>query len=230
MLASYADEAGSCFPSLSTLAKNMGCSRRTVAYAVESLQDKGYIKVISRFNEKGKQTTSRYVLTLDSGGAKSASLGVQNLQGEGAKSASLGVQNLHTKLTNQLNLPNESLPPTPHAAVAVTAATAEAAASAAENDPPEKTHFEDVELPLNELQPAVTPEKRHEQPATAPQSDFQAFWAQFPKRRDKRAAERAWRPRSKTGPTPPTSSPVPNATPQSGKTRTPDLRNTPRHG
>ena len=113
MLASYADEAGSCFPSLSTLAKNMGCSRRTVSYAIESLQDKGYIQVISRFNEKGKQTTSRYVLTLDSGGAKSASLGVQNLQGEGAKSASLGVQNLHTKLTNQLNLPNESLPPTP---------------------------------------------------------------------------------------------------------------------
>ena len=135
-------------------------------------------------------------------GAKSASLGVQNLQGEGAKSASLGVQNLHTKLTNQLNLPNESLPPTPHADVAVTAATAGAAASAAENDPPEKAHFEDVELPLNELQPAVTPEKRHEKPATAPQSDFQAFWALFPKRRDKRAAERAWRAAIKNGANP----------------------------
>ena len=187
MLASYADEAGSCFPSLSTLAKNMGCSRRTVAYAIESLQDKGYIQVISRFNEKGKQTTSRYVLTLDCGGAKSASLGVQNL---------------HTKLTNQFNLPNESLPPTPHADVAVTAATAGAAASAAENDPPEKPHFEDVELPLNELQPAATPGKRHEQPATAPQSDFQAFWAQFPKRRDKWAAERAWRAAIKNGANP----------------------------
>ena len=202
MLASYADEAGSCFPSLSTLAKNMGCSRRTVAYAIESLQDKGYIQVISRFNEKGKQTTSRFVLTLDSGGAKSASLGVQNLQGEGAKSASLGVQNLHTKLTNQLNLPPEYLPPTPRADVAVTAATAEAAASAAENDPPEKSHFEDVELPLNELQPAAAPGKRHEQPATAPQSDFQAFWALFPKRRDKRAAERAWRAAIKNGANP----------------------------
>lgn len=109
---------------------------------------------------------------------------------------------MHTKLTNQLNLPNESLPPTPHADVAVTAATAGAAASAAENDPPEKSHFEDVELPLNELQPAATPEKRHEQPATAPQSDFQAFWALFPKRRDKRAAERAWRAAIKNGANP----------------------------
>jgi len=48
MLANYADEKNSCWPSIDTIAENTGLSKSTVLRTVKSLSEKGYLKVGKR--------------------------------------------------------------------------------------------------------------------------------------------------------------------------------------
>lgn len=49
-------KTGQCFPSLNTLAKETGISKRTVQRCIEKLQEKGVVKVVHRKTESGNQS------------------------------------------------------------------------------------------------------------------------------------------------------------------------------
>lgn len=81
-ICSYADEDGTCFPSRTTLAKNAGCSVKSVDRALELLSDRGFLSKKVRSSEK-KKLTNLYQLMIMGGvasegrqGSVSQSLGV----------------------------------------------------------------------------------------------------------------------------------------------------------
>lgn len=74
-ICSYADEKGVCFPSRTTIARNSGCSVKTVDRAIEGLVECGFLKKLKRV-ENGKNLTNIYqIMLLENGGRDSQSLG-----------------------------------------------------------------------------------------------------------------------------------------------------------
>lgn len=99
MLASYASATGECWPSLPTLAKSTGLSRRTLQAHIKAVEAAGWLTSTAAWCESGRQTSTRYQLLgpeFGAGeGAAIAPLGVQPLHGEGAAVARGRVQPLH---------------------------------------------------------------------------------------------------------------------------------------
>ena len=62
ILANYADEKSSCFPSREHISKLANCDERTVRRSIKQLQDQGLISISERFTEEGRQTSNRYIL------------------------------------------------------------------------------------------------------------------------------------------------------------------------
>ena len=75
MLANYADENYSTYPSYKHLAKLCECNERSVMRAVKSLEEDGAIKIRKRFTDDGKQTSNLFVLQMG-GGDKFDTVGV----------------------------------------------------------------------------------------------------------------------------------------------------------
>ena len=65
-LCGYADQDGMCFPSMSTLAADLGCSRETVKRSVRELERCGVLSREQRF-EDGRQTSNVYLVKRFSG-------------------------------------------------------------------------------------------------------------------------------------------------------------------
>ena len=65
LIANYADEKHSAFPSKDHLAKQANCDERTIRRALRSLEDQGLISVEQRHDANGKQSSNRYILSLD---------------------------------------------------------------------------------------------------------------------------------------------------------------------
>lgn len=65
-LCSYADDDGSCFPSITRLAENCGMSRDTVLRRLDVLCERGLLKKSPQFVD-GQQTTNRYQIMLVEG-------------------------------------------------------------------------------------------------------------------------------------------------------------------
>lgn len=62
-LCMYADNrTADCWPSRETLLKKAGVSDRTLRNSLQALRDRGYIEVIERFAENGRQLSNLYVL------------------------------------------------------------------------------------------------------------------------------------------------------------------------
>lgn len=62
-LACYAGkDRNLAYPSIKTIAKDIGASERTVQYAIKSLQDKGGLLVINRVWENNAKTSNMYIL------------------------------------------------------------------------------------------------------------------------------------------------------------------------
>lgn len=107
-LATYANKDAECWPSHATLAKDCGCSRRTVIYALKALQD---MHTIVRIRRSDTSNIYRIIGTKPmrderKGGAKSArgmcklrQGEVQNLHMGGADNDKTGVQDLHTNIS-----------------------------------------------------------------------------------------------------------------------------------
>lgn len=64
LIADYADEDHICWPSISTMAEEMGCSDRTVQRVIAMLVDKGLLQVESRHAVNGRQQSNRYRLAV----------------------------------------------------------------------------------------------------------------------------------------------------------------------
>ncbi len=64
-LANRADDSGSSFPSIKTLAADTGFSTSTVKRAIRSLRDNGYLKVSSRERKDGSHTSNFYTLLIE---------------------------------------------------------------------------------------------------------------------------------------------------------------------
>jgi GntR family transcriptional regulator len=86
LLASYAGDKRTCFPSVPTLAELLGCTQPTIRKAIKALKDAGLIKVTPRRTEKGDPTSHLYellpvpgVLNVVEGGTKSGIGGVLNV-------------------------------------------------------------------------------------------------------------------------------------------------------
>lgn len=59
----YADDKGVCFPSRTTLARNSGCSLKTIDRAIEGLCNAGLLKKVKRIQD-GKNLTNIYQIML----------------------------------------------------------------------------------------------------------------------------------------------------------------------
>lgn len=81
-LADYADEKNSCNPAHKTTAKRVGASVATVRRAIDQLEAQGYLKVVKRATEAGRQTSNRYVLNIGFMGAQFATPGAHQRAGE----------------------------------------------------------------------------------------------------------------------------------------------------
>lgn len=58
---------GRCFPKLATLMAAAECSRSTVIRKLKFLEDRGWIKSISRYDANGRQTSNEYALLFSRG-------------------------------------------------------------------------------------------------------------------------------------------------------------------
>lgn len=62
-LCMYADNRTSdCFPSRETLLKKSGVSDRTLRSSLKTLEDRGYIEVVNRYADNGRQLSNLYIL------------------------------------------------------------------------------------------------------------------------------------------------------------------------
>lgn len=77
MLANYADENYTTYPSYKHLAKLCECNERSVMRAVKALEEDGAIKIQPRYGEGGKQTSNLFILQMGRGD-NSNTLGVTN--------------------------------------------------------------------------------------------------------------------------------------------------------
>lgn len=85
-LCSYADEDGICFPSRATLARNTGCSVKTIDRAIESLCEAGLLKKTTR-SSGGKNLTNLYqIMLLDRSGDSQSLRGVRESLGVASES------------------------------------------------------------------------------------------------------------------------------------------------
>jgi len=78
MIANYADENFSSYPSYKKLSELCGCDERTIKRAIKSLVADGMVEVMARYNDDGKQTSNTYTLKL-SRGDNIAGVGVTNM-------------------------------------------------------------------------------------------------------------------------------------------------------
>lgn len=65
LIANYADENNSAFPSKDHLSKLANCDERTIRRSLRALVDAGYVTVQDRHDASGRQTSNRYILNLD---------------------------------------------------------------------------------------------------------------------------------------------------------------------
>ena len=64
-LGQYADnKSKECWPSVTTLAKDLDRSRQSTIKALKGLEEKGVIQIKERFKDKGEQTSNLYILML----------------------------------------------------------------------------------------------------------------------------------------------------------------------
>ena len=63
-LSQYAGENGEAYPAHSTLAKEIGVSKRSIINYLNELEDKGFIKVVNRYNAEKKEYTSNFYIFL----------------------------------------------------------------------------------------------------------------------------------------------------------------------
>lgn len=65
LLADYADEQHTSWPSINTMALEMGCSVRSVQRAIDLLEKHGLVRVETRQAKNGRQMSNRYFLAVD---------------------------------------------------------------------------------------------------------------------------------------------------------------------
>ncbi|SDO71733.1 Helix-turn-helix domain-containing protein [Halomonas shengliensis] len=82
LLADYADEDHVSWPSLGTMAEEMGCSKRSVQRAIDALEDHGLVAVEIRHAANGRQQSNRYRLAVG-GGCQSVTPSTSDQLGEG---------------------------------------------------------------------------------------------------------------------------------------------------
>lgn len=86
LIANYADENNSAYPSKDHLSQMANCDERTIRRSLKSLQDQGLLQVEQRYNADGRQTSNRYFLALDK-----VSISAPAVKGEGDIFAGVGV-------------------------------------------------------------------------------------------------------------------------------------------
>jgi DNA-binding transcriptional ArsR family regulator len=85
MLANYADEEGSCYPTIAMLAADTDLADRTVRSAIKRLTDLGLVAVVRQRNGDGTLGRNRYRLALDETGPKADAPAAKSAGGEGGE-------------------------------------------------------------------------------------------------------------------------------------------------
>ncbi len=67
MLANYADDNYSSYPSNSKLSDLCGCDERTIKRAIKTLVEDGLVRVTPRFSKDGKQTSNSFTIITNRG-------------------------------------------------------------------------------------------------------------------------------------------------------------------
>lgn len=85
LLADYADEQHASWPSINTMALEMGCSVRSVQRAIDLLEKHGLVRVETRQAKNGRQMSNLYFLAVDGlfVGCQSDTPSISGYEGEG---------------------------------------------------------------------------------------------------------------------------------------------------
>ncbi|ATH77768.1 hypothetical protein CLM76_09270 [Vreelandella venusta] len=85
LLADYADEQHASWPSINTMALEMGCSVRSVQRAIDLLEKHGLVRVETRQAKNGRQMSNLYFLAVDGlfVGCQSDTPSISGCEGEG---------------------------------------------------------------------------------------------------------------------------------------------------
>ena len=181
-LADRRDAYGYCHPSLSLLSHDAMCSRSTVLKNLKSLEDMGLITRRSRSAQDGGHLSNEYYVTLDAPTPKDEpreddsepSVGRQHTKG-----GTTEYQHIRTSIKNHLN--NQvNTPIAPNGGVS--------------DATPEDSEIDDQTDEQSTLFDAPTErgnEPKHRE-STGYTDDFEAFWAIYPLKLDKRTAFKAF--------------------------------------
>jgi len=80
-LCAYVNKEGLCFPSQTTIADDLGISRKAVSKSIKKLEESGYILRQKRSRKNGSQTSSSYKILYDDCQSDVACMSTQGLQG-----------------------------------------------------------------------------------------------------------------------------------------------------
>lgn len=149
LLADYADEEHASWPSISTMALEMGCSVRSVQRAIDLLERHGLLAVENRHARSGRQMSNRYHLAVEGRlpvGRQSDTPSISDEFGQGDNlTPSWGVRLTGGGVTGDrgrvspvspLESTNKTLPPTPSLSGAGEPNVFERAAQQADNGQP----------------------------------------------------------------------------------------------
>lgn len=117
LLADYADEQHASWPSINTMALEMGCSVRSVQRAIDLLEKHGLVMVESRQAKNGRQMSNRYFLAVEGlfVGCQSDTPSISGCEGEGDSLTGEGVTGDRGRVSpvSPLDSTNRTLPLNP---------------------------------------------------------------------------------------------------------------------
>lgn len=191
ILADYADEWGTCYPGVDRIAEEAELSRSTVLRRLKALAEAGLVTVERRANERGHRTSNRYVLEIEvTVTSEQWNAVVQRVMARTAEPEE-EVQGVNVT-------PGSQAPPK---------CQPERGAKVSPGDTG-TTRGTTSSTPYPHADRPITPGFEQEQgsqavlslvvdsapsaPATGPQIAFSEFWALYPRKTSKIAAERAW--------------------------------------
>lgn len=202
ILADYADEWGTCYPGVDRIAEEAELSRSTVLRRLKALAEAGLVTVERRANERGHRTSNRYVLEIEvTVTSEQWNTVVQRVMARVASEPEEEVQGVNVT-------PGSDAPPKcqPERGAKVSPGDTGTTRGTTSSTPyPLEQPVGDPQYGAVLHNATASDQQQGSQavlslvvdsapsaPTTGPQIAFSEFWALYPRKTSKIAAERAW--------------------------------------
>ena len=191
ILADYADEWGTCYPGVDRIAEEAELSKSTVLRRLKALAEAGLVTVERRANERGHRTSNRYVLEIEvTVTAEQWNAVVQRVVARVAEPLE-EVQGVNVT-------PGSEAPPKCQPEREAKVSPGDTGTTRGTTSSTPYPLGSNANAPASEQQQgsqavlSLVVDSAPSAPIPAPQIAFSEFWALYPRKTSKIAAERAW--------------------------------------